>query len=131
MFKVYVENVLETFKSYFKTGSCMDDHLQDQLLLFMLLASGKSEILCTKNVTDHTLSCFYIFQIFFPHFNYTITTEGELARIQIDGKTKTVCRQWTWLGLAIGGKEDLMKESETPVEKEKEKEKESETKENV
>ena len=38
---------------YLKCGGCLDDWLQDQLILFMALADGESEII-TGGLTLHT-----------------------------------------------------------------------------
>jgi len=83
----YIEKVLDNFKKYFDGGGCMDEHLQDQLLVFMLLANGKSSIQCNKDITDHTKSCFYIFKEFFPKFEHKLTIEkdSETATIEIQG----------------------------------------------
>ena len=55
----------------------------------MLLAKGKSELVCLKDLTDHTISCFYVFKLFFPDLEYKIVEEEDkgLARIQIEGKS--------------------------------------------
>jgi len=83
----YIEKVLDTFSFYFASGSCMDEHLQDQLLIFMTLANGKSTIQCNKLITEHTHSCFYIFKEFFPQLKYEITEQKDssLATIQVEG----------------------------------------------
>jgi hypothetical protein len=44
----------------------------------MLLAEGNSIIRCTKEITEHTKSCFYIYKQFYPEFKHEIVvTEGE------------------------------------------------------
>ncbi|CAJ1966512.1 unnamed protein product [Cylindrotheca closterium] len=45
----------EELCSTLRDGGCVDEHLQDQLILYMALASGKSEIV-TGSVTLHTQS---------------------------------------------------------------------------
>jgi RNA 3'-terminal phosphate cyclase (ATP) len=106
----YIEKVLETFRFYFASGSCMDEHLQDQLLIFMTLANGKSTIRCNKDITEHTNSCFYIFKEFFPQLKYEVTQEKDsgLATIQIEG-----------LGLGVTGQTNS-ENKEIPSEKKEE-----------
>jgi len=43
----------------------------------MLLADGVSKIKVSKNITDHTKSCFYIYQNFVPGFLHKMTTDEE------------------------------------------------------
>ena len=53
----------------------------------MLMAKGKSSIKCTKPISEHTLSCFYVFKEFLPEFEYKVIEEGmDLAIIEIEGK---------------------------------------------
>lgn len=71
----------------------------------MLLANGRSELRCTKNITDHTKSCFYIFKQFFPHFEYNVLEEKDTDRaiIQIQGHYLILNKSLNvFVGLGLG-----------------------------
>jgi RNA 3'-terminal phosphate cyclase (ATP) len=81
----YINAVLKSFNDDFNGEGCVDEHTQDQLLLFMALAKGLSKIKCGKVITDHTKSCLYIFEKFIPGLKYKITAEGECNIIEVEG----------------------------------------------
>jgi hypothetical protein len=51
----------------------------------MFLADGVSKIKCTKEITDHTKSCFYIYKQFYPDFLHKITETETHNIIEIKG----------------------------------------------
>lgn len=70
--------------NYIKNEICVDNHMQDQLIIFMALASGRSSIL-TGNLTKHTKTAIYVveqmtdikFEIDYINFAQTqISCEG-------------------------------------------------------
>lgn len=44
-------------------SSCVDTYVQDQLIIFMALARGKSRIRCTLPLTMHTKTAIYIAEL--------------------------------------------------------------------
>jgi RNA 3'-terminal phosphate cyclase (ATP) len=46
--------------------ACLDDLHQDQLLIYMALADGKSRINIGKHQSDHTKSMIYVIDKFLP-----------------------------------------------------------------
>lgn len=53
----------------------------------MLLAEGVSKIKVSQNITDHTKSCFYIYESFVPGFEPKVTKceEDSCVMIEIKG----------------------------------------------
>ncbi|CAD8107274.1 unnamed protein product [Paramecium primaurelia] len=58
-------NVINYAKQQLEQQTCFDEHHQDQLILLMSLAKGKSEILVGKP-SSHTESLIYVIQKFLP-----------------------------------------------------------------
>lgn len=46
-----------------KSASCVDEYVQDQLIIFMALAKGKSAIRCAKPLTQHTIAAIYVCEL--------------------------------------------------------------------
>lgn len=64
--------------------SCVDTHVQDQLIIFMALAKGMSRIRCTQPLTMHTKTAIYIAeQITEARFN--LIEEGTTCIIECMG----------------------------------------------
>lgn len=49
--------------SLLQAKSCVDKHVQDQLIIFMSLAKGLSQIRCTLPLTLHTRTAIYIAEL--------------------------------------------------------------------
>jgi len=83
----YIEKVINMFQEEFNSAGCVDEYTQDQLLIFAALAKGKSRIRCGKTITDHSHSCFYIFENFIDGFKdrIKIIAEKESNVIEIEG----------------------------------------------
>jgi RNA 3'-terminal phosphate cyclase len=45
---------------------CLDEHHQDQLLIYAALAGGRSELLVGEELSLHTHSLIYVLQKFIP-----------------------------------------------------------------
>jgi RNA 3'-terminal phosphate cyclase (ATP) len=60
-----VDEVYEAFRNYYKREGCIDEHLADQLLLFMALAEGVSSF-TTSCLTQHSFTNMAVIQKFLP-----------------------------------------------------------------
>lgn len=43
--------------------SCVDQYVQDQLIIFMALANGTSRIVCDSPITEHTKTAIYVIEL--------------------------------------------------------------------
>jgi RNA 3'-terminal phosphate cyclase (ATP) len=43
--------------------ACVDEHVQDQLIIFMALANGESQIRCGNPLTLHTQTAIYVAEL--------------------------------------------------------------------
>ena len=64
-------------------GGCVDDYLQDQLILYMALADGVSEIV-TNSLTLHTKTAIWLASKMLPKVSFEITN---LGTVEQDAKT--------------------------------------------
>eukprot|EP00743_Colponemidia_sp_Colp-15_P004574 GILK01004931.1.p1 GENE.GILK01004931.1~~GILK01004931.1.p1 ORF type:complete len:374 (+),score=61.32 GILK01004931.1:33-1124(+) len=64
-------------------GGCVDEHLQDQLIIFMALARGRSSIRCGP-LSLHTETAIYIAKQF-TNANFTVRKEEENFVVECDG----------------------------------------------
>jgi RNA 3'-terminal phosphate cyclase (ATP) len=46
-----------------ESQACVDEHVQDQLIIFMALASGESQIRCANPLTLHTQTAIYVSEL--------------------------------------------------------------------
>ncbi|XP_030378149.1 RNA 3'-terminal phosphate cyclase [Scaptodrosophila lebanonensis] len=70
--------------SYIKSEVCIDGHLQDQLIIYMALASGRS-IIKTSAVTKHTRTAMYVAETMTGVKFETTYDESGQALISCDG----------------------------------------------
>jgi len=78
------EEAAEQLLSELKAEKPVDAHLADQLIPFMAIAKGKSEIHCTK-LTDHTLSSIIVAEAFCDVKFKIEGALGESCIISVDG----------------------------------------------
>lgn len=74
------ESLLKTLGS----GATVDEYLSDQILPFMALAGGKSEILAPR-LTEHAETNIWVIKKFLDA-EFSIKREGKLVRISCEGK---------------------------------------------
>eukprot|EP00825_Cyclidium_porcatum_P001753 TRINITY_DN10807_c0_g1_i1.p2 TRINITY_DN10807_c0_g1~~TRINITY_DN10807_c0_g1_i1.p2 ORF type:complete len:114 (+),score=33.76 TRINITY_DN10807_c0_g1_i1:73-414(+) len=67
----------QNFVDNIKAGGCLDIHHQDQLLLYMALAKGKSQIRVGAAISDHTQAVIYILQKFLPQLKTSVMPQKE------------------------------------------------------
>lgn len=60
------EDVLKRLKHEIANQGCLDEHHQDQLLIYMALASGTSRVNIGKSRSEHTMSMLYVIEKFLP-----------------------------------------------------------------
>eukprot|EP00929_Paragymnodinium_shiwhaense_P004518 TRINITY_DN10550_c0_g1_i1.p1 TRINITY_DN10550_c0_g1~~TRINITY_DN10550_c0_g1_i1.p1 ORF type:complete len:682 (+),score=146.18 TRINITY_DN10550_c0_g1_i1:222-2267(+) len=80
------EEACKPLKKQLDSGSAVDEHLLDQLIMPASLAAGKSRFL-TAEPSMHTLTALYITELFLPktvNFNKTPTAAG-LYLIEVEG----------------------------------------------
>lgn len=65
-------------------GSCVDEHVQDQLIIFMALARGVSRVRCTLPLTMHTKTAIYIAEII-TNAKFNVMEEGSTGIIECNG----------------------------------------------
>lgn len=69
-----------------KIHSCVDPHVQDQLIIFMALAKGISRIRCTVPLTLHTKTAIYIAELLTAaKFNVIEESGATTAIIECNG----------------------------------------------
>lgn len=64
--------------------SCVDSHVQDQLIIFMALARGVSRLRCTLPVTLHTKTAIHIAELL-TEAKFNIIEDGLTAIIECTG----------------------------------------------
>lgn len=64
--------------------SCVDTHVQDQLIIFMALARGISRIRCTLPLTMHTQTAIYIAELI-TQAKFKVIEEGTTGIIECNG----------------------------------------------
>lgn len=69
---------------YINNRSCVDSHVQDQLIIFMALARGVSRVRCKLPVTLHTKTAIYIAELL-TEAKFNIIEEGSTAIIECTG----------------------------------------------
>lgn len=69
--KVLEGDILGKLEHYCEKKCCLDEHHQDQLLIYMALAQGKSEIYIGEELSLHTQSLLYVIKSFIPQFMYS------------------------------------------------------------
>lgn len=65
-------------------GSCVDTHVQDQLIIFMALAPGKSRVRCSLPLTMHTQTAIYIAELL-TDARFNVIEDGATAIIECNG----------------------------------------------
>uniref|UniRef100_A0A5S6QYV5 RNA 3'-terminal phosphate cyclase n=1 Tax=Trichuris muris TaxID=70415 RepID=A0A5S6QYV5_TRIMR len=66
--------VAESLQAQTAGGACVDNHLQDQVIIFMALAEGAS-VVRTGEITLHTKTAIYVAEIMLK-VNFSITSDG-------------------------------------------------------
>lgn len=66
------------------TKSCVDSHIQDQLIIFMALARGLSRVRCSLPLTMHTKTAIYIAELI-TDAKFNVIEEGSTAIIECHG----------------------------------------------
>eukprot|EP00669_Euglena_mutabilis_P003542 TRINITY_DN14527_c0_g1_i1.p2 TRINITY_DN14527_c0_g1~~TRINITY_DN14527_c0_g1_i1.p2 ORF type:complete len:334 (+),score=55.69 TRINITY_DN14527_c0_g1_i1:442-1443(+) len=79
--------VSETLLRHLSTGSCVDPFTQDQLVVFMALAAGRSEVRIGE-LTDHTKLAIDTAKALLP-CRFTVTPDGATNILQCDGAAIT------------------------------------------
>lgn len=64
--------------------SCVDSHVQDQLIIFMALACGVSRVRCSLPLTMHTKTAIYIAELI-TEAKFNIIEEGSTGIIECHG----------------------------------------------
>lgn len=70
-----------------QSGSCVDSYLQDQLVLFMALAKGRSRMR-TGPLTLHTRTAIHVAELM-TGVKFTVTSEASHCIVECDGKKIT------------------------------------------
>ncbi|XP_055320835.1 RNA 3'-terminal phosphate cyclase isoform X2 [Sitodiplosis mosellana] len=65
-------------------GSCVDIHVQDQLIIFMALARGVSRVRCTLPLTLHTQTAIHVAELI-TEAKFNVIEEGSTAIIECNG----------------------------------------------
>lgn len=78
--KIKENDILERLEHYAEHKTCFDEHHQDQLLVYMALANGVSELFIGEEISLHTQSLIYVMQKFIPDLE--ITHEEGMLKIQ-------------------------------------------------
>lgn len=58
-------------------GACVDEHLQDQLVVFMALGGGPSRMLCTDPPSLHTRTAMVVAELLLPGVKFTVKPAGQ------------------------------------------------------
>lgn len=79
--KANEEEIVGRLEHLLQQKCCIDEHHQDQLLLYAALAKGRSELLVGDELSLHTQSLVYVLQKFMPglvisHENRVLSIEG-------------------------------------------------------
>lgn len=81
-----LENSLEKLENYIKGQSCLDEHNQDQLLIYMALAKGISQIKIGNFITEHTYAAIYVIKQFLPksriEIKENVNDNGKIIEIE-------------------------------------------------
>lgn len=64
--------------------SCVDTHVQDQLIIFMALARGVSRMRCTLPLTMHTQTAIYIAELI-TQARFNVIEQGSTGIIECNG----------------------------------------------
>jgi len=79
-----VEKVEGDAKEFLESNACADEFMQDQLIIYMLLAklSKPDQIsqIRTLAPTDHTLSAIHVAQLFSPALKFSVEKESETGK---------------------------------------------------
>lgn len=78
------KKVADELITYINSQSCVDCHVQDQLIIFMALARGVSRIRCTLPLTMHTKTAIHIAELL-TEAKFSITEEGATGIIECVG----------------------------------------------
>lgn len=81
--------LLDTLKS----GACVDEWMQDQLIIFMVLASGVSRMVCADEPTLHTRTAMVVAEQLLPGVKFTVKPimQGTTAVVGgAEGRTLTL-----------------------------------------
>ncbi|XP_068620478.1 RNA 3'-terminal phosphate cyclase [Battus philenor] len=73
------EMVAKGLEDFIRVGACVDLHAQDQMIIYMALAKGKSSVKCGY-ITTHTRTAIYIATLL-TKVEFTIREEGEHLNI--------------------------------------------------
>lgn len=79
-----VDEVYEAFKNYYATEGCLDEHLADQVLLFMALAEGTSAF-TTSRLTPHLYTNVAVIQKFLPVQFQIQEEKGRYGKVTVTG----------------------------------------------
>ncbi|MFQ6092032.1 MAG: RNA 3'-terminal phosphate cyclase [bacterium] len=74
------ESTVRQFLEFMDTGSAIDEHLADQLVIYMALAKGPSSF-TTSRITQHLLTCIWVVEQFLPVKFQVEGNEGEVGRV--------------------------------------------------
>lgn len=78
--KIKENDILQRLEHYAEHKPCFDEHHQDQLLVYMALANGVSELFIGEEISLHTQSLIYVMQKFIPDLE--ITHEEGMLKIK-------------------------------------------------
>ena len=86
---LYALFLFGVFIAFYNTGTAVDKHLADQLLLYIALAKGKS-IFTTSEITQHLITNVWVLEQFLP---VKFEIDGKLGtpgRVSVDGTERAV-----------------------------------------
>jgi len=78
------DEAVDSFAKYLSTDAPVDEHLADQIVLFMALAEGESAIK-TSTLTQHTITHIWVIERFLPVRFEVQGSLGEPATIRVEG----------------------------------------------
>ena len=74
------EDAVQQFFDFMKTGAAVDEHLADQLIIYLALAQGVSSF-TTSRITQHLLTCAWVVEQFLPVKFEVEGEEGEAGSV--------------------------------------------------
>lgn len=80
--KVTEEVILDRLQQYANVKPALDEHHQDQILILLSLAAGKSTIKVGRELSLHTKSLFYVIKNFIPDLKYNHDEETGILTIE-------------------------------------------------
>ncbi|UCE17414.1 MAG: RNA 3'-phosphate cyclase [Gemmatimonadota bacterium] len=73
-------STVRQFLEFMDSGAAVDEHLADQLVIYMALAQGQSSIV-TSRITQHLLTCIWVVEQFLPVKFEVEGSEGEGGKV--------------------------------------------------